>query len=370
MKILLAPDKFKGALTALEACAAMEAGIREVLPEAEILSFPMADGGDGFSEVMGHYLSCDAIACATTDSLGRPIRATYQLQVAQRTAIIGTASAAGLALIPVADRNAMQANTYGTGLMIADAIHRGATTILLGLGGSATTDMGTGILQALGFEFLDENGKKLAGSGEMLTRVRAIKKPDELPPIRFVLACDVTNPLFGHTGAAFVYAPQKGADEAMVKTLDEGLRHCNQLFSACSGRDPSQVPGSGAAGGIGAGLSHFYDVEFRSGFDMVLQASGLLRQCAGADLLLTGEGKFDAQSLEGKATGQLIELANEFDLNCAVFCGMMEIDDLPGKAMIFSINDAGITTDGNIKMAWEHLKGMVAKGFPEIMFHP
>jgi glycerate kinase len=324
MKFVLAPDKFKGSLTAFEACHAMETGIRQVIPFADIHSFPMADGGDGFSAVMGHYLETEPIECSTVDALGKSIRAFYRTGQQGALAIIETATASGLAQLTQSKGNALQANTFGTGLLIKDALDRGATTIMLGLGGSATTDMGTGILQALGFRFLDANGHALTVCGEALLSIYEVRIPDNIPAVKFILACDVTNPLYGPDGAAFVFAPQKGANAEMVKMLDAGLLYANRLFGKYSGRDPSTIPGSGAAGGIAAGLAHFFDVDLKSGFDIVLSASGLKEALPGAHWLLTGEGRFDAQSFDGKVTGKLIEISKKNGVPCGLFCGKME----------------------------------------------
>ena len=328
MKCIIAPDKFKGSLTALEASRAMEAGIREIMPHAEILAFPMADGGDGFAAVMGGYLQPEHISCPSQDAIGRPCMAGYGLIPGNHTAIIEVATASGLAQLAPHEYDALHASTYGTGLLIQHAMDRGASSILLGLGGSATTDMGMGILQALGFVFADDNGGILTACGASLSQICSVNIPHPFPQVKFIMACDVFNPLCGPNGAAFVYAPQKGADTTMVKQLDEGLDHANRIFGNYSGKDFSILPGSGAAGGIAAGLAHFFEVDIQSGFDLVLQESGMEKELSGAAWLLTGEGRFDAQSFEGKVTGKLIELAKKHEVKCAVFCGVSHVETM------------------------------------------
>jgi glycerate kinase len=331
MKIIISPDKFKGSLTAFEACEAIEEGIRSIMAEAEIHSFPMADGGDGFSRILGYYLQTQTISCSSVDANGRPITAKYGYMPGSKSAVIEVAAANGIAKISPDQYSALYANTYGTGLLINDAIRKGASTIILGLGGSATTDMGTGILHALGFRFFDSGNNPIIPGGAMLNHIERVEYPPNLPQVKFIMACDVTNPLYGSNGAAFVFAPQKGADASMVIQLDEGLRHANRIFGTYSGGDFSLVPGAGAAGGIAAGLSHFFDVDIQSGFDLVLEASRLKEVVHGAHWLFTGEGRFDAQSFQGKVTGRLMALSKMLKLPVVVFCGSIQSIDMDRK---------------------------------------
>lgn len=324
MKIIIAPDKFKGSLSSFEACRAMEKGVLDIMPDAGVALFPMADGGDGFCRVLKHYLNTTTIHCSTVEAMGEPIISGYEWLPGNLVAIIETAAASGLAQVDRAKRDALKANTIGTGLLIANAIQRGAHTIWLGLGGSATTDMGTGILYALGFRFFNAGKQPLMPCGGNLQHINSIEIPSGLPAIRFRLACDVFNPLYGPNGAAFVYAPQKGADKEMVTAMDRGLRNANRVFGRYSKKDFSTQPGAGAAGGIAAGLGHFFDIEICSGASLVLESSGLSKSLAGADWLFTGEGRFDEQSLQGKLAGKLLGLANQSGVPCGIFCGQAD----------------------------------------------
>ncbi len=339
MKIIIAPDKFKGSLSSFEVCRDVEKGIRSVKPDLQLHSFPMADGGDGFAEVLKHYHATDTIFCEAVDPLHRETRASYQWNGNEKTAIIEMAAASGLTLLAKEERNPLITSTYGTGMLTRDAIGRGARKIILGLGGSATTDAGTGILSALDFLFEDEKGNSLTACGENLSRINRIVPPVVLPPVLFEIACDVENILYGENGAAYVYAPQKGADEAMVKQLDKGLRNFDSVVKRQFNKAVSSIPGTGAAGGIAAGLLPFFDVKMKKGIDMVLEASGMEQYLQGANLLITGEGKIDAQSTQGKVVGRIASLAKANSIPCMAFCGYLEpgIEKLTGLEKIIAL---------------------------------
>jgi glycerate kinase len=324
MKIIIAPDKFKGSLTSFEVCNAIAGGIKQVKENAETLLFPMADGGDGFAEVMKYYLKTETVTCATVDPLGRSIPASYQWNSKTKTAIVEMAVASGLVLLKQDERNPLKTSTYGTGLLMRDAIENGAEKIILGLGGSATNDAGTGILSALGFQFQNLNGDKLDPCGENLVAIEKIISPSSMANIKFEIACDVQNILYGPQGAAYIYAPQKGANADAVKLLDEGLKHFAEVLKKQTGKDISDIAGTGAAGGIGAGLMSFFDVELKKGTGLVIEASGIKNKVAEADLLITGEGKIDEQTLEGKVVAQVSMLASEYKIPTVAFCGLLE----------------------------------------------
>ncbi|MFN4286168.1 MAG: glycerate kinase [Lacibacter sp.] len=326
MTILLAPDKFKGSLTAFEVCRHLEAGIRKVLPQAAVRSFPLADGGDGFAATLQHYWHTHTIAVTTVDPLGRNIRATYEWDATTGTAIIELAAASGLVLLQPQERNPLHTSTYGTGLQIKDALERGARHILLGLGGSATNDAGTGLLAALGFRWLDAHHHELKPCGENLARVAFVEPPATLPRVRLTVACDVNNPLYGPNGAAFVYAPQKGADAAMVQQLDEGLRHLETILNRYTNEPVAQIPGTGAAGGVVAGLLPWLQPQICSGIELLLQASGMEAALPGADLLITGEGRLDSQSLQGKVVGVVAARSRQYNVPVAAVCGVAAVD--------------------------------------------
>ena len=324
MKIIVAPDKFKGSLTTFEVCEAIAAGIREVDETAEIVSFPMADGGDGFSQVMKYYLQTETIHCVTVDPLGRKMDASYQWSSITKTAIVEMAVASGLVLLTDEERNPMKTSTYGTGLLIKNAIDKGAEKIILGLGGSATNDAGIGILAALGFQFLNAEGNMLEPSGGNLSAIERIVYPGSTAAVKFIIACDVQNVLYGPHGAAYVYSPQKGADAETVQFLDQGLRHFSRLLEKNSGKDVSKIPGTGAAGGIAAGLMSFFEVELRRGIELIIDASGIKSGLPTADLVITGEGKIDKQTLDGKVVSEIASLAFANKISIVAFCGILE----------------------------------------------
>jgi glycerate 2-kinase len=333
MKIIIAPDKFKGSLSSFEVCDAIVEGLRNAPQQIEAMPFPMADGGDGFATVLKHYLITESISCNTLDPFGRSITAAYEWQEGTRTAIIEVAAASGLVLLSQQEKNTLKASTIGTGLLIKDAIARGALKIILGLGGSATTDAGTGILSALGFIFYDGQGNQLPPTGENLHLVRDILSPAQLPSIHFEIAVDVQNVLYGPQGAAFIYAPQKGADMNTVKMLDEGLENFSSMLFKKTGRDVSKFPGSGAAGGIAAGIQAFFQVSMRKGIEVVMNAAGLEESIQNADLLITGEGKIDDQSGYGKVVGSVCALARKYEIPCIAVCGVLAIDEKAIHAM-------------------------------------
>lgn len=324
MKIIIAPDKFKGSLTTFEVCHAIADGIRRAGQTAETLLFPMADGGDGFAEVMKHYLKTDTIYCSTVDPLGKNIEASYQWKEKRKTAIIEMAVASGLVLLTEEKRDPLKTSTYGTGLLIKNAIGRGAERIILGLGGSATNDAGTGILSALDFDFRNSHNASVRACGENLLRIEKIIPPPSIPNVEFEIACDVQNVLYGPGGAAYTYAPQKGANANSVSMLDQGLKHVADKLKEHTTRDVAATPGTGAAGGIAAGLMSFFDVELRKGIDLIIEASEIKNKIAGADLLITGEGKIDKQTLEGKVVCEIASLASALDIPVAAFCGIFE----------------------------------------------
>jgi glycerate kinase len=322
--ILIAPDKFKGSLTSFEACKAITDGIRTAGITTPIIQLPMADGGDGFAAIMKHYGKTQTIECNTCDPLGRPIQASYEIDTKNSTAIIEMASASGLVLLKDHERNANKTSTFGTGLLIRDAVQRGIHKILLGLGGSATNDAGTGILQALGFRFNDKNESPIPANGENLQLITRIIPPPNPITIHFELACDVQNTLYGPQGAAYIYGPQKGASPNDIIALDNGLRNIAALIHNTTGKDIALTPGTGAAGGIAAGLMAFYDVRITSGVDLVLNASNISALLPNTTLLITGEGKIDAQTQEGKVVARLTDLAQLANIPVIAFCGIAD----------------------------------------------
>lgn len=321
MKIIVAPDKFKGSLTSMQVCECISRGILSVIKDAEVLQLPMADGGDGFAAVMKYYCNTETIHCNTFDPLMRNITAGYEWDKVNKTAIIELAASSGLVLLKQEERDPLNTSTYGTGLMIQQAINNGASKIMLGIGGSATNDGGIGILAALGFIFKDINENILSPVGESLLHIHTIEKPSHFSSVQFVIASDVTNVLCGKDGAAYIFGPQKGADENAVQFLDKGLEHFAGLIKTNTGKDIASFAGSGAAGGVAAGLSAFFETQIESGALIVVKTSQLEKQLPGTALLITGEGKLDGQTLHGKVVQQLALLADSYGIPTIIICG-------------------------------------------------
>lgn len=311
MRILIACDKFKGSLTAMEACVAIRDGLREAGLPGEIAVRPIADGGDGFARAMVEALDGEWRSCESCDALGRPVQARYgllQSAAGDRAAVIEMAEASGLWRVPVEERNIRRSSTFGTGMMIRDAVESGAQRLLIGIGGSATNDGGVGMAAALGVRFLDEAGNELEASPAGLVEVAAVDESGriELPPIE--VACDVSNPLLGSNGASAVYGPQKGATPEDVAFLDRVLA---RLATVCGAEGVAEMEGAGAAGGLGFGLVRFAGATLRPGFEMVADALELEGEVARADAIITGEGSLDAQTLQGKGPMGVALLARE-----------------------------------------------------------
>ena len=345
----MAPDKFKGSLSSFEACESIRRGIRDAGYSGSVECFPMADGGDGFAGVLQHYLHTETVWCKTVDPLGKPITISWQWQGAAHTAIIELAVSSGLVLLPPEARNPLRTSTYGTGLVIRDAVEKGAKKIILGLGGSATNDAGTGILAALGFSFLNSRNEVLEPCGRSLHQMETIVTPNRIPSLIFEIACDVQNTLHGREGAAFVYAPQKGASESDVLLLDNGLKNFSRVLQQQTGQSVDHVPGSGAAGGIAAGLMGFFDVRLKKGIGMVMEAGGLHASMHGADLVISGEGRLDGQSKEGKVVSGVAALAATCQVPVIAFCGQLAVTEqelqATGLTAAFSITNRPMTLE-------------------------
>lgn len=302
MKIVIAPDSFKESLSAPQAAEAIRRGFAAVLPEAEYVCVPMADGGEGTVAAVVAAGGGEWVSVQVAGPLGHEVTAHYGL-LPNGTAVMEMAEASGLQLVPPAERNPLLTSTYGTGQMMADALRRGVRRIMLGIGGSATNDGGAGMLQALGFRLLGQSGAELPRGGAALADLAAIDGSAAMPELAdclIVAACDVDNPLCGDLGASAVFGPQKGADAAQVRQLDAALAHYADVLAARGLPDCREEAGSGAAGGLGFGLRAVLGAELRRGVDWVVAATGLAERLAGADLVLTGEGRMDGQTAFGK----------------------------------------------------------------------
>ncbi|MEC9489748.1 MAG: glycerate kinase [Halanaerobiales bacterium] len=303
MKILVAPDSFKGSLTAMEAAENIKLGIKRADSEINVDLLPMADGGEGTVQSLVDATKGEIIEKEVTGPLGNKVEAFYGLLGDGKTAVIEMAAASGLPLVPEEKKNPLKTTTYGTGELIASALEHGVEQIIIGIGGSATNDAGVGMAQALGAEILDAEGNQVDFGGASLNQIKEMKlnKLDSrLKDVEILVACDVDNPLYGKDGAAYVYAPQKGADTKMVEILDQNLRHFNQIAIKELGKDTNQIPGAGAAGGLGAGLVVFLDGELKAGVDIVLEIIDFESRLKNVDLVITGEGMLDGQSIYGK----------------------------------------------------------------------
>ncbi|MBS6133471.1 MAG: glycerate kinase [Bifidobacterium longum] len=302
-RYLCAPDSFKESLTAMEAARAMAQGIENADHDAEVRCLPMADGGEGTARALVDATGGSMHAVPVHDPLGRPVEGHFGLLADGTTAVVETAEASGLALLEAKERNPLIASSYGTGELMLAAVRSGAKRIIVGLGGSATNDAGAGLLQALGVRLLDKNGNDLAHGGAALANLTTIDISTMDPALKNVAitaACDVTNSLTGPTGASAVFGPQKGASKDDVATLDAALAHFAQVIDSQLGVAVNDVPGAGAAGGIGAALKGFLNAEFRPGIAIVIEQSGLDAAAQWADVVFTGEGSIDSQTKFGK----------------------------------------------------------------------
>ena len=326
-KIIIAPDSFKGSLSAVEVADAIEEGIKKVIPDCEIVKTPIADGGEGIMNTLVSALGGKKTKIIVHDPLMRPIEVEYGLVEDSKTAIIDMAIANGLTVLHKKEQNPATTTTYGTGQIIKNALHRGCRSFLIGIGGSATNDAGTGMLKALGFRFLDINAEETDGTGNALHSIYSIDEAKAMLGLKgaqFTIACDVNNPFSGKNGAAYVFAPQKGADKQMVKELDDGMESFRKLIEKQKKIDLNTIPGAGAAGGLGGGFAAFLNAELKPGIEMVLQAIGFEKHLQNADFVITGEGKLDKQTAMGKAASGIIDAASRKNIPVIAIGGRVE----------------------------------------------
>ncbi|PCE63371.1 glycerate kinase [Sediminicola luteus] len=326
MNIVLAPDSFKECLSATEVAQAMAQGILEVVPEANIKQIPISDGGEGLLDALVLPLGGTIKSTEVQDPLGRLITAEYGLLPDGKTAVIEMAKASGLELLTPAEKNPLITTTYGTGQLARAALDQGCDRFILGIGGSATNDGGVGMAQALGYRFLDGEGNELPPGGGSLGNLVTIDSSHVDPRIKnasFTVACDVSNPFIGATGASKIYGPQKGAKPDMVELLDANLQHLAETISQQLKVDIAQVPGSGAAGGLGGGLLAFFQGHLKQGIELILQTLELDKHLQNADLVFTGEGKIDGQTLYGKTIAGLGRLAQKHNVPVIAVAGKL-----------------------------------------------
>ncbi len=329
MKVVVAIDSFKGSLSSYELGETIENGIKKVYGNAEVTKVPIADGGEGTVEALVEGTGGEFIDIEVMGPLMRPVTARYGIMGNGKTAVMEMAAASGLPLVAPEERDPTKTTTYGTGEMIRDAIGRGCREFLIGIGGSATNDAGLGMMQALGYKFFDREGAELGYGGEIMERVAHIDGSNalsELTECEFLIACDVDNPFHGPKGAAHIYGRQKGADDAMIETLDRGLVVLAETLKRELDKDVAKLPGAGAAGGLGGGFVAFLDGELEPGIDIVLKEVNLAREIEGADFVITGEGRIDFQSVMGKAPTGVSKLCKEHGIPVIAIAGCVADD--------------------------------------------
>ena len=361
MRIVCAPDSFKHSMSALTAALAMAAGVRRVQPNARCDIMPMADGGEGTTQAIVDAVGGQLVRVDVRDALGRPQRARYGI-VPTKLAVIEVAQAAGLELIAPDERDPLAASTYGVGQMIRDALNRGARRLIVGLGGSATNDGGAGLLAALGARLLGIDGRPLPPGGGPLLDLMDIDLTGldaRLASRQIDLACDVDNPLLGPQGASAVFGPQKGASPAQVELLDRALTRFADVLEAAAGRRVRDLPGAGAAGGLGVPLLALTDARIRPGVEIVAEAVGLAARVAGADYVFTGEGSLDAQTLRGKTPLGVLRVAEAAGVPVVMFGG--RVDDVARRALrgrviaLMPVTPPGVDLDDALRRAPEFL---------------
>lgn len=331
MKILIAPDSFKETLTATDAANAIEEGFLDIFPEANILKLPIADGGEGTVDVLVTATQGKYFSTKVSGPTGEYINAKWGMLGNSKTAVIEIAEACGLHLVALKKRNPMNTSSFGVGELILAATDEGAEHIIIGLGGSATNDGGMGFLKAIGVQFLDSFGKELTGGVESLNTLSDINITSidsRLKGVSFEIACDVDNPLIGPQGASVIFGSQKGADEKMINQLDNLLSHYSRIASSKLNNNLSMHPGAGAAGGIGYGFLAFLKADQKSGVQIILEKLNFEQHLLTTDLVITGEGRFDSQSLRGKAPMGVIDYARKHKCSIFVIAGSTENDEI------------------------------------------
>ncbi|MDE2838641.1 MAG: glycerate kinase [Chloroflexota bacterium] len=352
MKVVVAPQSFKGSISALDAARAMREGVLRTIPDAQTVLVPVADGGDGTLETLVEATGGDIRPTTVTGPTGRPVSAEWGALGDGQTAVIEMARTSGLALLSVAERDPLHATTYGLGEAVREALDAGFRSFIMGIGGSATNDGGAGMAQALGIRLLDEHGKDLPAGGAALADLRTIDMSgldERALGARFSVACDVSNPLTGPEGASAVYGPQKGATPELVEQLDAALRNFAKVVERDTGTSVEAVPGSGAAGGLGGGMMAFLGGSLRAGVDIVLDHVGLDQKLTGADLVITGEGQIDFQTVYNKAPIGVARRAKQRGIPVLAVCGSLgkgfEAVHAEGIDAVVSILTAPMTLD-------------------------
>lgn len=356
MKIVISIDSLKGSLTSIEAANAIKKGILSVDNKSDVVIMPLADGGEGTVEALVQGMNGEEKVISVTGPINEKVNATYGILKETNTAIIEMAQASGLPLVPAELRNPLNTTTYGVGEIIKEAIEKGCRNFIVGIGGSATNDCGVGMLQALGFEFYDENDNLVELGGKVLNQIKRIKtdnKLKELDECNFKIACDVNNPLYGENGAAYIYGPQKGATKEIVKELDKGLKNFAEVVKKDLGKDIAHIEGAGAAGGLGFGFLGFLNSKLESGIKIILDEIKLEEVVKDADIVITGEGRLDNQTAMGKAPIGVAKLAKKHGAKVIAIAGCTTPDAVKcneeGIDAYFSIVNKAMTIDEAMK---------------------
>ena len=326
MKILVAPQEFKGSISALSASEAAKKGILRVFPEAEVVLCPVADGGDGTLETLVEVSGGEVRTCSVQNPIGETIQAQWGAMGDGVTAVIEMARTSGLALLSLDERDPLNASTYGLGQAISEALDEGFRKFIVGIGGSATNDAGAGMAQALGANLLDDRGNTISFGGAALISLQTVdisNMDSRIKDSKFLVACDVSNPLTGEEGASAVYGPQKGATPEMVKRLDDALSNFATVVKKDLKKDVSEMSGAGAAGGLGAGMMAFMGAELKAGVDIVLDTVNLRDKLSSVDLVITGEGGMDFQTIYNKAPIGVARIASEHNIPTIAIAGLL-----------------------------------------------
>lgn len=368
-KVVIAIDSFKGCLTSEEAGNAVMKGVKAIFPDCETLLFPVADGGEGMLDILVSATKGKYRTLPAHGPLMEPMQGRYGISGDGQTALVEMAAVSGLPLVPEEKRNPMLTTTYGTGELIRDALEQGCRRFIVGIGGSATNDAGLGMLQALGFRFRDKQGNLLGTGGRILPQVASIDTSAVHPALkeaRFTIACDVHNPFCGPDGAAYVFAPQKGADARMVKELDAGMQALALVIRSATGKDISDVPGAGAAGGMGGGFLAFLNAGLKPGIRLMLDALDFGEKIKGADLVFTGEGRADRQTAMGKVPFGVLEEARKQHIPVIVLAGCIEDTEQMNRAGfqgVFSITPGPVSLEKAMEpeFAGENIRRLVTQ---------
>lgn len=363
--ILIAPNALKGSLTAGEAITAMESGVRDVCPDCTIASRAIADGGDGFAQVLGDDAGTETVSVEVTDPLGRTVEANFSYNAGTSTAMIDVASACGLSLLDESEYDPLKTSSYGVGELIRQVLDLNISRLIIGIGGTATNDAGMGMAAALGARFLDMAGEEIdRPTGNDLGGISRIDMSDfepRLADITVEALCDVDNPLLGDKGAARVYAPQKGASKEVVERLETGMQHLVTLLSLDLGFKDAHVDGMGAGGGLAAGLAAFLNASLRKGIDMVMEQLNISDALEEANIVITTEGRLDSQTLlHGKAPAGIAAEAKQRDVPCIAIAGEVDIEtDADLRDMftaVFSLCPGPVTREDAMKNAALYLQ--------------